>query len=272
MIVNKLTVQSSCCSPNEAVNESGFSKEIYNFYDSVAKGEGPYNSSENRFSPQGPTQKIKEYLISGSKKRILDMGSGMGTTLIGLAKEHTLGKQFIGIDFSENMVSKARENSKELEIELQKKVGFFKGDLKDLPYMDEQFDFAYSECVMNLVPDREKVISEAYRVLESGGLFVYTDFVSFKPVTNEVREHEGLVCGCRGGSLSLSENVRILEKQGFRNIECIDYSIDKDERDKRLRSEHDSIKEEHQKLVQESPEVAKFIDEELGYYLIVAKK
>lgn len=137
--------------------------------------------------------------------------------------------------------------------------------------MDEQFDFAYSECVMNLVPDREKVISEAYRVLESGGLFVYTDFVSFKPVTDEVREHEGLVCGCRGGSLSLSENVRILEKQGFRNIECIDYSIDKDERDKRLRSEHDSIKEEHQKLVQESPEVAKFIDEELGYYLIVAK-
>lgn len=50
------------------------------------------------------------------------MGSGMGTTLIGLAKEHTLGKQFIGIDFSENMVSKARENSKELEIELQKRL------------------------------------------------------------------------------------------------------------------------------------------------------
>ncbi|MBA1163643.1 MULTISPECIES: arsenite S-adenosylmethionine methyltransferase [Bacillus] len=265
--------QTSCCSPSTDNGiENRFSAEIYNFYDSVAKGDGPYNLNENKFSPSAPTKKILEYITANDKKRILDMGSGMGTTLIDLTKKHESGQQFIGIDFSENMIAKSRENSKKLDEKLQKKIGFFKGNLDDLPFMDKQFDFVYSECVMNLVSDREKVVSEAYRVLETGGLFVYTDFVSFKPVSEDVKYNEGLVCGCRGGSISLSENIKILENQGFRNIESIDFSIDKDKRDQYLRLEHDAIRKEHEKLVKENPDVAKFIDEELGYYLICGKK
>jgi arsenite methyltransferase len=97
-------------------------------------------------------------------------------------------------------------------------VDFIKGYIEDIPLKDNMIDAIISNCVINLSADKEKVISEAYRVLKSGGRLAIADIVSLKEIPNGIKNNNELWCGCVSGALNIEDYKIILEKAGFKNI------------------------------------------------------
>lgn len=269
--INENSDTKNCCSTDPTPLDTA-SKTIKDFYDSVASGSGPYTSKTDKFSPSEPTEQIVRYIHDSGKSRILDIGCGMGTTLLRLLKEYTKGDQFIGVDFSDKMIDRAREESSLLSPEHRKKVGFFPADAQNLPYMDEQFDLIYSECVFNLMSNREKAISEVSRLLSPEGIFIYTDFVSFADVPDDIQKNLNLVSGCRAGSITLSQNIQFLENNGFTKIECVDFTESKNRRYAELMTSSEEIQNDFQEFQQQYPNSADFLDKKVGYYLLIGTK
>lgn len=257
----------SCCSPvNEEINVH---QNVKDFYDSVAAGSSPYSDNVNKFSPTAPTEWIINFVQCSNKDRILDIGCGMGTTLLNIAKNYTKGSQFIGIDFSEKMIERAKIESKLLLPDLKNKVGFFSANAQSLPYLDGQFDFIYSECVFNLLPNRQKALFEIERVLSPNGILIYTDFVAYQEVPEAIRSNITLLSGCRAGSITLSENFKALEECGFVDFECVNFTADKNKRYLELMNSSPFIKQKYEELDEDSSE---FLEKQIGYYLFLARK
>jgi SAM-dependent methyltransferase len=97
---------------------------------------------------------------------VLDLGSGGGIDVFIAAKKVGPEGKAIGVDMTDEMLDLARRNAEEIGIE---NVEFRKGDIENLPVEDESVDVIISNCVINLAPDKDKVFSEAYRVLKPGG-------------------------------------------------------------------------------------------------------
>lgn len=266
-----MSSNSNCCSPVEAELDP-VSQAIKDFYNAAADGDGSYSEGTDKFSPSGPTEEIIRLVLNSDKEKILDIGCGMGTTLMSIAESHTLGKQFIGVDFSERMIARARDKSKDLQENIRKNSAFFVADVQEMPYMDEQFDFIYSECVFNLVQNRTKAMQEVHRLLAPGGIFVYTDFVSFADVPGEIKNDLSLVSGCRAGSIRLSENLSLLEEQGFRDFDIINFTEDKNKRYRELMDSSEEYRREHAHFKENHPLAHEFLETKVGYYLIKAVK
>lgn len=248
------------------------SKTIKEFYDSAAEGVGIYTKDVDKFSPDGPTEEIVSRLLESNKTKVLDIGCGMGTTLMRVAQEHKIGELFIGLDFSEKMIQRAKEGREGLPQDIKKKLGFFTADICEIPYMDQQFDFIYVECVLNLVQNREKALNEISRVLAPGGIFCYTDFISKKTVPTEIKEDLGLVSGCRAGSITMDENIVYLKKAFFQNIEVFDYSYEKKKRYTELLKDNPEAQKQVEYFAEKNPFAATFLEEEIGYYVVVGVK
>ncbi len=99
---------------------------------------------------------------------VLDLGSGAGNDcFVARALTGETGK-VIGVDMTEVMITKARENAEKLNFN---NVEFRLGDVENLPIGGNRIDVVISNCVLNLVPDKEKAFAEIYRVLKAGGHF-----------------------------------------------------------------------------------------------------
>jgi ubiquinone/menaquinone biosynthesis C-methylase UbiE len=257
---------------SEVAPASGMTGIIKNFYDSVADGSGPYNQDVDKFSPSGPSDRIVEYARRSGAQRMLDLGSGMGTTLMRLAQECPAATKLYGVDVSDKMVARARARVAELTPDLQRKLKFFNIDAQSIPFMDGDFDLIFSECVLNLVPNRSKTMAEIARLLVPGGLFIYTDFVAYTAVPSALRENEGLVCGCRSGSVSLGENVTLMEHVGFTAIECFNFTEDQHKRYASLVESNPEIRRDVEVFQTQHPDMAAFLNNQMGYYLIVGVK
>ncbi len=98
--------------------------------------------------------------------RVLDVGSGPGTTACMIVEEY--GSQVVGIDFSELMVLKAKDRA--LKLGLESNVSFQVADATELPFGDEEFDVAIFESVLTAIEDKTSAMKEACRVVKSGGI------------------------------------------------------------------------------------------------------
>ncbi|MCK7532181.1 MAG: methyltransferase domain-containing protein [Marinilabiliales bacterium] len=98
-------------------------------------------------------------------EHILDLGSGAGNDCF--VARGILGAKgsVTGLDFTEAMIKKARENNEKMGYD---NVAFVQGDIDAMPFGDEQFDLIISNCVLNLVPDKSKAFSEIFRGPEKG--------------------------------------------------------------------------------------------------------
>ena len=146
---------------------------------------------------------------------VLDLGSGAGfDAFLASPKVGESGK-IIGVDITDEMLEKAKENAQKGGYT---NVDFRKGDIEDLPVEDNSVNVVISNCVINLAPDKEKVFKEIYRVLKPGVRLMVSDTVLLKPLPEELKNDEELLCGCVSGAILKEDYLSLLEESGFSNV------------------------------------------------------
>lgn len=146
---------------------------------------------------------------------VIDLGSGGGFDCFLASNSVGPKGTVIGIDMTPEMVTKARENARKAGIE---NVEFRLGEIENLPVQDGIADVLISNCVINLSPEKPKVMQEAFRVLKHGGRIAVTDIIATSELSEEVRCDLELYAGCVSGAAQISEVKTMLEEAGFVDI------------------------------------------------------
>jgi len=150
---------------------------------------------------------------------VVDLGSGAGNDVFVARKLVGETGKIIGIDMTEAMISKAKENSKKLGYN---NIEFHLGDLENLPVKDNIADVVISNCVMNLVPDKEKAFSEVYRILNNNGKFSISDIVTLGELPAELRKSAELYVGCVAGAIDKQVYINAIKKAGFKDVKIVE--------------------------------------------------
>jgi SAM-dependent methyltransferase len=147
---------------------------------------------------------------------VLDLGSGGGIdVLLSARRVGPTGKAY-GLDMTDEMLALARANQAKAGVT---NVEFLKGEIESIPLPDNSVDVIISNCVINLSADKDRVLSEAFRVLKPGGRFAVSDVVTRGAVPDEVRKHVLLWVGCIAGALQDEEYRSKLDSAGFESID-----------------------------------------------------
>ncbi len=149
---------------------------------------------------------------------VLDLGSGAGNDVFIARRQVGETGKVIGVDFTEAMLEKANENKAKLGFQ---NVEFILGDIEDLPIASGSVDVVISNCVMNLVPDKEQAYLEVFRVLKPGGHFCISDVVLNAELPKGLKEAAEMYAGCVAGALEKKVNMDIIEQAGFRDVKIM---------------------------------------------------
>jgi SAM-dependent methyltransferase len=196
---------SCCCGDND---DQAFSV----FTDNYEHLEGYNEDADLSLGCGIPT----EYAEINPGDHLLDLGSGAGNDCF--VARSIVGEKgkVTGLDFTDEMIMKAKANNMAMGF---KNVDFIKGDIEDMSLPDASYDVVISNCVLNLVPDKEKAFSEIKRVLKSGGHFCVSDIVLKGDLPDELREVAALYAGCVSGALKKEEYLDTIHKAGFTGVE-----------------------------------------------------
>ena len=146
---------------------------------------------------------------------VVDLGSGAGNDCFVARSLVGEAGRIIGIDMTDAMVEKAKTNAAKLGF---KNVEFRLGDIDNMPIEDNTADVVVSNCVMNLVPNKQKAFSETFRIIKRGGHFSISDIVLQGELTDELRKEATLYAGCISGAVQKEEYLQIIKEAGFTNI------------------------------------------------------
>ncbi len=146
---------------------------------------------------------------------VVDLGSGAGNDCF--VARHLTGPEgkVIGIDFSEDMVAKARRNAEKMGYD---NVVFVNGDLEDIPLEAQTADVVISNCVLNLVPNKMQVMTEIYRILKPGGHFSISDIVLTGTLPEVLQQEAEMYAGCVAGALQKEEYLLHFRAAGFTQL------------------------------------------------------
>lgn len=203
---NIVANKSSCC------GAGGCSTEVYNIMtDDYSTVEG-YNPDADLGLGCGlPTQfaQIKE------GDTVIDLGSGAGNDCFVARKETGPSGKVIGIDFTEAMISKARVNAEKLGLD---NVIFLQGDIENMPVDNDTADVIVSNCVLNLVPNKNGVFKDMFRVLKPGGHFSISDIVLNGALPEALKKDAEMYAGCVAGAIDKHEYLNMIHSNGFTNV------------------------------------------------------
>lgn len=152
---------------------------------------------------------------------VLDLGSGGGLDVILSARRVGPTGHAYGLDSTDEMLTLAWQNAMEAGVG---NVTFIKGDIEDTPVPDASIDVVISNCVINLALDKDRVISEAFRVLKPGGRLAVTDVVvagglPSTPLADTLRHDLAAWGSCIAGALSDADYYDKLHGAGFEDID-----------------------------------------------------
>ena len=125
-------------------------------------------------------------------ERVLDVGSGSGTDSLIAAQMVGPEGRVVGLDMTEAMLAKARRSAGEMGLD---NVEFVEGEAERLPFASESFDVVISNGVIDLIPDKDSVYSEIFRVLVPGGRIQIGDVTIARPVSEDARRNIDLWTG-----------------------------------------------------------------------------
>jgi ubiquinone/menaquinone biosynthesis C-methylase UbiE len=146
---------------------------------------------------------------------VIDLGAGAGNDCFIARHETGPEGKVIGIDFTDAMIRKARENAEKLDYN---NVEFRYGDIENMPVSDDAADVVISNCVLNLVPNKKKVVSEIFRVLKKGCHFSISDIVLIGDLPESLKSDAELYAGCVSGAIQKDNYLNIISETGFSDI------------------------------------------------------
>ena len=200
------TSTSGCCGTSSKVIDYSIMQDDYTELDGYVK------DADMGLGCGVPT----EYAGIEKGNTVVDLGCGAGNDIF-VARPFA-GKEgkLIGVDFTEEMLAKANKNKGKLGAD---NVEFRLGEIENLPIDANTADVVISNCVLNLVPNKEKAFSEIYRVLNSGGHFCVSDIVIKGELPEQLKASAEMYAGCVSGAIQQEDYLGIIEKTGFSNIE-----------------------------------------------------
>ncbi|MBN8820864.1 MAG: arsenite methyltransferase [Spirosoma sp.] len=146
---------------------------------------------------------------------VVDLGSGAGNDCFVARAETGETGRVIGLDMTPAMIDRARKNTKTLGFT---NVEFVYGDIEDMPLPSNLADVVVSNCVMNLVPDKQKAVAETFRILKPGGHFSISDIVLKGELPAGLQQDAELYVGCVSGAIQKSDYLQLIQENGFTNI------------------------------------------------------
>ncbi|MCL2726601.1 MAG: arsenite methyltransferase [Polyangiaceae bacterium] len=147
---------------------------------------------------------------------VLDLGSGAGIDLLLAAKKVGRTGRVIGVDMTDAMLDKARENIAAAGLE---NVEVRKGIIENLPVESASVDWVISNCVINLSPEKSKVFAEIARVLKPGGRMLVSDIVA-EALPEEIAGNRQLYSSCLAGAISEAAYLEGLRQAGLTDVEA----------------------------------------------------
>jgi len=199
--------QSSCCGPETGAQT--VSREI------------GYSDAEMQSVPDGSNLGLGcgnplalEALKPGEV--VLDLGSGAGfDAFLAAARVGATGR-VIGVDMTADMLALARENAAKGGYD---NVEFRLGEIEHLPVVDGTVDVVISNCVINLVPDKNTAFAEAFRVLKPGGRLMVHDIVLEQELPAVIRDSAAAYANCIAGAMLREDYLAAIRGAGFESIE-----------------------------------------------------
>jgi arsenite methyltransferase len=203
---------SSCCGSGAAPVARASTIGAVN-YDPAELGEIPEDAALASLGCGNPTLLAQ----LGEGEVVLDLGSGGGIdVLLSARRVGPTGKAY-GLDMTDEMLQLARQNAAKAGVQ---NVEFLKGNIESIPLPSESVDVIISNCVINLSPDKDRVLAEAFRVLKPGGRFAVSDIVvQGGPLPESAQRLMALWASCIAGALTEDEYRAKLAAAGFGEID-----------------------------------------------------
>ena len=205
--------ESSCCSSEQSCCGSSDTAQT------KSKQMG-YTEQEINVTPEGADLGLgcgNPTALASLKEgeTVLDLGSGAGFDCFLAANKVGKSGKVIGVDMTPEMIDKARENAEKGDY---KNAEFRLGEIEHLPVADNSVDVVVSNCVINLSPDKARVLKDAYRVLKPGGRIAISDLALLKDLPEKIRNSVDAYVGCVAGALLIDDYKNIVEASGFQDV------------------------------------------------------
>ncbi|PKP27654.1 MAG: arsenite S-adenosylmethyltransferase [Bacteroidetes bacterium HGW-Bacteroidetes-22] len=204
---SKAQNQSSCCGVGGCCSTVDYSV----FNDDYKQMEG-YNPDADLGLGCGlPT----EFAGIKAGDAVLDLGSGAGNDCFVARSIVGDTGHVTGLDFTKEMLKLARANNLKMGYS---NVEFVQGDIEEMPLPDSTYDVVVSNCVLNLVPDKEKAFRQIHRVLKPEGHFCVSDVVIQGELPEKLHADAEMYVGCVSGAIAIDDYLGIIKKTGFDGI------------------------------------------------------
>lgn len=211
-----ITLKTGCCGPGGGCCSSPLDRAASmitgNLYHKDEVEGLPPGALEASFGCGNPTS-LSE-LHPGEV--VLDLGSGAGLDVLLSARRVGPEGKAYGLDMTDEMLAEARKNQSLAGIE---NAEFLRGHIEDIPLPENSVDVIISNCVINLSSNKDRVMSEAFRVLKPGGRFAVSDIVLKRPLPEKLQKDMAAWTGCVAGALQEKEYREKLSAAGFTGID-----------------------------------------------------